>query len=103
MEFDAPEIPNVITAPMPKHDRGVNVVEDDVFFTSIEELVTPLMTVKRNLLKAGLFLGCGEGCHLCLSLPTGCYLLKVGVQRLMDVGDILFEKTPVQPLCVRIF
>ena len=26
IEFDAPEIPNVITAPVPKHDRGVNAV-----------------------------------------------------------------------------
>ena len=27
IEFDAPEKPNVITAPMPKHDSGVNVIE----------------------------------------------------------------------------
>ena len=57
IEFDAPEIPNVITAPMPKHGRDVNVVEDDVFVTVVDELVTPLLTVKRNLLKASLFLG----------------------------------------------
>ena len=79
IEFDAPEIPNVITAHMPKHGRGINVVEDDVFVAVVDEVVTPLLTVKRNLLKAGLFLGYGEGCHLCLSLPTGCHLLKAGV------------------------
>ena len=61
IEFDAPGIPNVITAPMPKHDRGVNTIEDDVFVTSVEKLVTPLLIVKWNLLKADLFLGCGEG------------------------------------------
>ena len=95
IEFDAPEIPNVITAPMPKHSCGVNIVDDDMLIASVEELVTPLMTVKRNLLQAGLFLSCGEDCHLCLSLPTGCYLLKAGVQRLMDYKEILFEKTLV--------
>ena len=29
IEFDAPEKPNVITAPMPKHDQGVNAIGDD--------------------------------------------------------------------------
>ena len=88
-------MPKVITAPMPNHDRGVNAVNDDTFVTSVEELVTPLMTIKWNLLQVGLFPGCGEDCHLCLSLPTGCYLLKVDVQRLMDDKEILFEKTPI--------
>ena len=64
---------------MPKHGRDVNVVEDDMFVTAVDELVTPLLTVKKNLLKAGLFPGCDKGCHLCLSLLTGCHLLKAGV------------------------
>ena len=42
IEFDAPEKPNVITAPMPKHGQGVNVVNDN--------LVTFLPTIKKNLL-----------------------------------------------------
>ena len=67
IEFDAPEIPNVITAPMPKHGCGVNVVEDYMFVSTIDELVTPLLTVKKNLLKVGLFLGYDEGFHFCLS------------------------------------
>ena len=29
IEFDALEKPNVITAPMPKHDQGVNEIKDD--------------------------------------------------------------------------
>ena len=95
IEFDAPEIPNDITAPRPKHVRGVNAIEDDMFVTTVGELVTLLMTVKWNLLKVGLFPGCGKGCHFCLSLPTSCHLLKAGVQRLMNDREILIEKNPV--------
>ena len=95
IDFDAPEKPNIITAPIPKHGRGVNVVDTDLFLTTVDEVSTPLMTVKKNLLLASLFSGCGEGFHLCLSLPTGCHLLKAGVQRLMDDKEILFEKTLV--------
>ena len=84
IEFDAPEMPNVTTAPMPKHGRGVNAIEDDMFVTTVEDIFNPLMTIKWNLLKASLFLDCGEGCHFGLSLPTGCHLLKAGVQRLID-------------------
>ena len=53
IDFDAPEKPNVITAPMPKHGHGVNVVDTDLFVTSIEEISTPLMTVKKNLWQPG--------------------------------------------------
>ena len=61
IEFDAPEKPNVITAPMPKHGRGVNTVDTDLFVTSVEEISTPLVTVKKNFLLASLFPGCDEG------------------------------------------
>ena len=76
IKFDAPGILNAITAPMPKHGHGVNTIEDNMFVSTIDGLVTPLLTIKKNLLKAGLFLGCVEGCHFYLSLPTGCHLLK---------------------------
>ena len=91
--------PNVIIAPMPKLGRGVNVVDTDLFVNSVDEVSTPLMTVKKNLLLAGLFPGCGEGCHMCSFLPSGCHLLKSGVQRLINNKGILFEKTlvPVVP------
>ena len=32
IEFDAPEVPNVITTLMPKHGRGVNAIEDDICY-----------------------------------------------------------------------
>ena len=57
IEFDAPEKPNVITAPMPKHGRGVNAVDTDLFVTLVDEVSTPLMTMKKNLMLAGLFYG----------------------------------------------
>ena len=78
-EFGPPETPNVITAPIPKNGQGVNVVNDDLFVSFVDELATPLPTVKKNLLRANLFSGCGEGCHLCASLPNGCLLLKICV------------------------
>ena len=54
-----------MTAPMPQH--GVNVVEEDLYVASVDDVATPLLTVKRNLLLAGLFPGCSKGCHLCVS------------------------------------
>ena len=49
---------------MPKHGRGVNVINDDMFVAFVDELATPLLNVKKNLLQAGLFSGYGEGCNL---------------------------------------
>ena len=97
IQFEAPERPNVVTAPMPQH--GVNVVEEDLYVASVEDIVTPLLTVKRNLLLAGLFPGCSKGCLLCAVSPAGCPLLKSGIQNLMDSKEILFEKivVPVVP------
>ena len=53
IEFDTPEKPNAI--------------EEDMFVTSVDELMTPLITIKKNLLIAGVFPGCNESCHFCLS------------------------------------
>ena len=53
-----------------------------------------------NLLKVGVFLGCNEDCHLCLSSPTVCPLLKTGIQHLIDNKEILFESTLVLPVPV---
>ena len=72
-----------------------DLIDEDSFMVFVNDIVTPLMTVKKNLLLAGLFLGCDEGFRMCSVLPTGCHLLKSGVQRLMDNKEILFEKTIV--------
>ena len=59
IEFNLPKTYDVITAPMPKHGQSVNAVDDDQFVSSVDELATPLLTVKRNLLRACLFPSCG--------------------------------------------
>ena len=92
IEFDPPETPNVITAPMPKHDKGISVVEDVLYITFVNDMVTPLSTIKNNLLQAGLFLGCVEGCYYCTVQPNVWGLLKEVVQNLMDEHVILIEK-----------
>ena len=46
IEFDPPEMPNVITAPMPTHGQGINAIDDDHFVSSVDDLVTPLLTIK---------------------------------------------------------
>ena len=84
----------MIISPMLKHGQGVNDVDNYLFVSSVDELITPLPVVKKNILRADLFPGCGEGYHQCASLPNGCLLLKIGMQCLMNNKEILFEKTP---------
>src|SRR3954471_10134286 len=100
IEFDAPETPNVITAPMPKHDHTVNAIMDTIHVYDVTDLSTPLPDIKRELLRAGLFPGCDPDCYYCASLHNGCENLKRGIQGWMDRGTIRFEKTPtVEELC----
>ena len=62
IEFDPPTTLNVMTAPMSNHDKGVNEIDDATFVSSIEDLATPLTTVKDNLLRVGVFPGCSKDC-----------------------------------------
>ena len=57
IEFDAPEKPNVISAPMPRHGDNTNAIEEGLFVTSVDELMIPLLTIKMNLLNVGVFPG----------------------------------------------
>ena len=41
IEFDAPKKPNVITAPIPKHDQGVNAIGDDDEESDIDSWIYP--------------------------------------------------------------
>ena len=94
IEFDHPQTPNVIAVPMPSHGKGVNAIDDVSFVSSINDLTTPLLTVKKNLLRVGLFPGFLENYYHCASQTNGCIWLKKGIQRLIDSHKLLFEKTP---------
>ena len=50
IEFDPPKTPNVINAPIPNHERGVNPIDDVSYVSIVSDLTTPPMIVKKNLL-----------------------------------------------------
>ena len=72
------------TAPLPNHGKVVNAIDDAIYATTVDELTFPLMSVKKELLQAGLFPGCARNCSRCTSQPHGCESLKEGIQKLMD-------------------
>ena len=65
VEFDAPEKPNVISAPMPKHGHNAHAIEEDQYVAVVDDLMTLLPIIKMNLLKAGILSGCEKDCYLC--------------------------------------
>ena len=79
---------------MPNHSKDINAIEDASFVASINDLTTPLKTIKENLLKFGVFPGCYEDCFFYAVQINGCKWLKKGVQHLMDNHEILFERIP---------
>ena len=42
IEFDPPETLNVITAPIPKHDKGISSIKDVMYVTYVSDVVTLL-------------------------------------------------------------
>ena len=50
IEFDPHETPNVITTPMPNHDKCVNAIDDIYYVSAMSELTTPMMIVKKKIL-----------------------------------------------------
>ena len=79
IEFDPSETPNMITVLMPSHGKGVNAIDDVSHVSTISDLATPLMTVKKNLLRADLFSGCPENCYHCAYKNNGCVWLNKGI------------------------
>ena len=79
IEFDPTTTPNVITALMLNHGKGVNAIDDTIFISSIEDLTTPLTTVKDICLRVGVFPGCSKDCVCCDQQVNRCKQLKKGV------------------------
>ena len=65
IEFDPPETPNVNTAPMPKHEKGINAIDDILYVFAVSDLINPLTIIMKNLLQASLFLSYIERCYCC--------------------------------------
>src|SRR3954470_15144660 len=60
IEFDPPKTLNVITAPMKKHDKAINAVDDSSHVADMMNLTTSLLVIKAKLLQSGLFPSCNE-------------------------------------------
>ena len=104
IEFEPPETPNVITAPMPNHDKTVNVVDDNSHITNVADLASPLLIIKKNLLQAGLFLGCAENCDLCILRPNDCLKLRNDMSLGRSIQRSQFSAQPGnKPACNNFF
>src|SRR3954462_15395568 len=103
IEFDPPKTPNVITAPMPKHDKTVNAIMNTVYIYDVNELSTPLCEVKGKLIRAGYFPGCDPDCFYCTCLPNGYENLRMGIQKWMDRRIIMFERLPSMDVLCEVF
>ena len=85
IEFDPTvETPNVINTPMPDHGKRANVVDNDSYVYDVDELIIPLMAVKKDLLQASVFQGYPDNYHWCASESDGCAWLKRRIQCMMD-------------------
>ena len=79
IELDPPETPNVITTPMPNHYKGINFIYEFYYVSTMNDLTTPLMIIKKNLQQADLFPGCIKRCYCFTAQSNGCKLLKEGI------------------------
>ena len=93
IKFDPSQTPNVIATLFPVMVKVSMLLTMPHFVSSISDLNTPLLFVKKNLLRVGLFPGCLEIVYHCASQTNGCMWLKKGIQRMIDSHKILFEKT----------
>ena len=78
---------------MPSHGKGVNSIDDVSYVSTINDLTTPLMIIKKNLLRASLFSGYPKNGYHCASQTNGFMRMKKGIQYLIDIHEIFFEKT----------
>ncbi|XP_058745783.1 uncharacterized protein LOC131618617 [Vicia villosa] len=95
IEFTPTQGPNVVQNPMPPHGthaaNAIEVVEDAHLVKDVIELGSLLPLLKKELLRMGLYAGCGEFCTDCMVTPSVCDKVKGGIQQLMDSGYLEFE------------
>ncbi|XP_058732626.1 uncharacterized protein LOC131604182 [Vicia villosa] len=76
IEFTPTQGPNVVQNPMPPHGahatNAIEVVEDACLVKDVIELGSLLPLLKSELLRMGLYSGCGEFCTNCMTVSTVC-------------------------------
>ncbi|XP_058774480.1 uncharacterized protein LOC131648768 [Vicia villosa] len=95
IEFTPTQGPNVVQNHMPPHGthaaNAIEVVEDACLIKDVIELGSLLPLLKSELLRIGLYSGCGEFCTDCMTMSTVCDKVKGEIQQLMDSGYLQFE------------
>ncbi|XP_058755175.1 uncharacterized protein LOC131628350 [Vicia villosa] len=96
IEFTPTQGPNVVQNPMPPHGahaaNAIESVEDTRLVKDVIELGSLLPLLKEELLRMGLYSGCGEFCTDCMAISSVCDKVKRGVQQLMDNAYLQFER-----------
>ncbi|XP_058775661.1 uncharacterized protein LOC131649933 [Vicia villosa] len=96
IEFTPTPGPNVVQNPMPPHGshaaNALDCVEDTRLVKDVTELGSLLPLLKVELLRMGLYAGCGELCNDCMATSSVCDKVKNGIQQLIDSGYLQFER-----------
>ncbi|XP_058783483.1 uncharacterized protein LOC131658172 [Vicia villosa] len=90
-----PTGPNVQNNPMPPHTGATNAVElwdEQILVTDVNEVKMPLATVKEHLVQQGVLCELHDFCLQCSSNPEECDRLRAEIQKLMDEGVIRVER-----------
>ncbi|XP_050896795.1 uncharacterized protein LOC127103590 [Lathyrus oleraceus] len=91
----APNEPNVNNNPMPPHNNAtVNMMEVDNgrrLMSCVDELKTPLIEIKNDLMRDNAFPICSNDYEHYLINPRQCKTLKSIIQKLMDQGILVVD------------
>ncbi|XP_050889623.1 uncharacterized protein LOC127094905 [Lathyrus oleraceus] len=96
----SPKEPNVNNNLMPPHNNAaMNMIEVDNgrrMMSHVDELKTPLIEIKNDLMKDNAFPICSNDCEHCLINPQQCKTLKYVIQQLMDQGILVVGCPPTK-------
>ena len=90
---------------MPPHAgasaNAIEVVDEQVLVTKVDEIKIPLAVVKEHLLKQGVMQQLHDFCEQCSVNPQDCVDLRKAIQQLMDEGVLQVEQiSPKEDVCV---